>query len=252
MRVNRIRLSILMPFGLLFLAAMACGGFQVRVTPVPKTPQMIVATSTTAPPTNTPSPVKAPTLAATLAPSPTPTQTVTSDLAPGSTARVTANGGVNVREQRSASAKMLGNLKPNTVVTIRSGPAQADNFTWWEIDDGAGLVGWVAGGTKEDPWLTLDTSTGPAAGGGKLANRPIRLGDRVQVTMPSGKALTVREAAGTSATRVALALPSTLFSVRGGPVNQDGLTWWQLEGETIKGWAAEGQEGERWLTPVDQ
>jgi len=119
-----------------------------------------------------------------------------------------------VRDQSSAGAKMLGNLKPNALVTIRSGPVQADNFTWWQIDDGAGLVGWVAGGTKDDPWLTLEKSAAPAAGGGKLANRPIRLGDRVQVTMTAGKALTVREAAGVGSTKVALSLPGTQFNVR--------------------------------------
>jgi hypothetical protein len=251
MRVNRKYLSTLMPLGMLFLATVACGGFQVRVTPVPKTAQMIVATSTTAPATNTPAPTKTPTRPVTPAPSPT-TAADTSGLAPGKSARVTASGGVNVREKSSASGKMLGNLKPNVIVTIRSGPVQADNFTWWQVDDGAGLVGWVAGGTKEDPWLTLNASDVPAAGGGKLVNRPIRLGDSVQVTMQEGKALTVREAAGTSSTRVALALPGTLFNIRGGPVSQDGLTWWQLEGEKIKGWGAEGQEGERWLTPVEQ
>jgi hypothetical protein len=252
MQGNQVRRGILVPCGVLFLAMLACGGFQVRVTPSPQAASTVAAAPTTTSAPSAPSPTVAPTRAPTALASPTATQTATGGLASGQSARVSASGGVNVREQASASAKLLGNLKPNAVVTIRSGPAQADNFTWWEIDDGAGLVGWVSGGTKEDPWLTLDTSSGPAAGGGKLANRPIRLGDRVQVTMPEGKALTVREAAGKGAASVALALPGWMFTVRGGPVSQDDLQWWQLEGEKIKGWAAEGQEGERWLTPVDQ
>jgi hypothetical protein len=43
----------------------------------------------------------------------------------------------------------------------------------------------------------------------------------------------------------------TLFTVRGGPIKQDGLTWWELEGEKVKGWGAEGDSQDRWLTPVE-
>jgi hypothetical protein len=50
---------------------------------------------------------------------------------------------------------------------------------------------------------------------------------------------------------VARSLPGTQFTVRGGPVRQDNYLWWQLEGEQVKGWAAEGEEGDRWLTPVE-
>jgi hypothetical protein len=27
--------------------------------------------------------------------------------------------------------------------------------------------------------------------------------------------------------------------------------WWQLEGEKVSGWAAEGDGDNRWLTPVE-
>ena len=67
----------------------------------------------------------------------------------------------------------------------------------------------------------------------------------------TGQWLTVRDAAGKTATPRANAKLGTLFTVRGGPIKQDGLTWWELEGETIKGWAAEGDGQDRWLTPVD-
>jgi hypothetical protein len=29
------------------------------------------------------------------------------------------------------------------------------------------------------------------------------------------------------------------------------MLWWQLEGEKVNGWAAEGQGEDRWLTPVE-
>jgi hypothetical protein len=74
----------------------------------------------------------------------------------------------------------------------------------------------------------------------------------VQVTTEEGKMLTLREAAGTGSAPVARALPGTQFTVRSGPVRQDGYLWWEVEGEQVKGWAAEGEEGDRWLTPVEQ
>jgi SH3-like domain-containing protein len=254
MQGKQIHWRVLLPLGLLFLTMLACGGFQVRVTPTPTStppratiepaarPTAVVIAPTTAVPT------------ATLTPTAVLTATVTPGfgLAPGKAVRVTASGGLNVRDQASTSGKQVGKLNPGAVVKLRSGPKEANGYTWWQIDDGAGLVGWVAAGTKEDPWLVLETAgVLTATGGGKLVNRDVRLGDRVQVTTQEGKVLTIREAAGKDAKPVARVLPGTQFVVRGGPVRQDGYLWWQLEGEQIKGWAAEGEPGDRWLTPVE-
>jgi SH3-like domain-containing protein len=165
---------------------------------------------------------------------------------------VTASGGINMREQPSTSARTVGRLAADAVVTVKDGPREADGYTWWQVDDGAGRVGWAATGTKDDPWLTAEKGSAPAAtGGGKLVKRAVRLGDRVQVTTEQGKMLSIREAAGTGSTLVARSLPGTQFTVRSGPVRQDGYLWWEIEGEQVKGWAAEGEETDRWLTPVE-
>ena len=252
MRGGQGRWRILLPLGMLVLASLACGGFQVRVTPtVGPTP---AAPAATAPPTTaaTPTPTTA---AQAVAPTPTALPTPTSIPAPGlavgQTARVAASGGLNVRDQAATTGNKVGKLNADAVVKVIGGPVQGENYTWWQIDDGAGVVGWVAAGTLEDKWLAPDVGAGPAVGGGELSNRAVRLGDRVQVTTEEGKVLTVREAAGIDATAVARVLPGTQFVVRGGPVRLDGFLWWQLEGEEVKGWAAEGQEGDRWLTPVE-
>jgi hypothetical protein len=182
---------------------------------------------------------------------PSPTATTVPGLAVGQSARVSASGGLNVRDQASTSGRLVGQLSPGTVVTLKDGPALANDYTWWQVDDGAGMVGWAAAGPQEDPWLVPDFGGEPAAGEGRLVNRPVRLGDRVQVSTEEGKVLTIREAAGLNATAIARVLPGTQFIVRGGPVRRDGYLWWQLEGEQLQGWAAEGQEGDRWLTPVE-
>jgi len=254
MRIKLMSWPTLLPFALLLLAMLACGGFQVRVTPTPTSTPSQATIEPTAPPTVI---VVAPTTVvptATLTPTAVLTATVTPEpgLTPGKSARVAAAGGLNVREQASTSGKQLGKLNAGAVVKVRGGPKEANGYTWWQIDDGAGLVGWVAAGTKDDPWLVPETTSAPtAAGGGKLVNRDVKLGDRVQVTTQEGKVLTIREAAGKDAKPVARVLPGTQFVVRGGPVRQDGYLWWQLEGEQVNGWAAEGEPGDRWLTPVE-
>jgi len=240
-----------LPLSLLILSMLACGGFQVRVTP-----------TVTPPPSATPEPVQpeaGPTAEptsppiATLAPAPAPSATPTqaAGLVVGAKARVAATGGLNVRDKASAKGKLLGKLNAGAVVTLTAGPEEADKNTWWQVDNGAGLVGWVAAGPASDPWLVPDAGAAPAIGGGKLTNRPVRLGDRVQVTTDQGKVLTIRDAAGTDATARAHVLTGTQFVVRGGPVRQGGLLWWQLEGAKVSGWAAEGSGKERWLTPVE-
>lgn len=255
MSVRTPRWPIFLAFSTLLLAMLACGGFQVRVTPTPRPPTATLAVepsatvqpSPTAEPTRVPSPTVAPSPTATSAPTPT-------GLAAGARARVAAGGGLNVREQPTAKGKLLGRLNANAVVTLLEGPTQAENYDWWKVDNGAGLVGWIASGPKDDPWLVPTTAAAeptPVPGAPRLVNRPIRLGDRVQVTTDANQVLTVRDFAGRNATPVARVRAGTLFTVRGGPIKQDGFTWWELEGDTVKGWAAEGDGQNRWLTPVE-
>jgi uncharacterized protein YgiM (DUF1202 family) len=173
-------------------------------------------------------------------------------LAVGGTAKINAGGGLNVRDKAARNAKQVGKLNNGAVVTLIGGPTEAGGYTWWEVDNGSGLKGWVATGTASDPWLVPQAPASPAsAGSRKLVNRPIQVGDRVQVTTLGNQVLTVRENAGTGATPVARVVKGTEFLVRGGPVRENDMLWWQLEGEKVNGWAAEGQGEDRWLTPVE-
>jgi hypothetical protein len=173
-------------------------------------------------------------------------------LAVGATAKVNAAGGLNVREQASRNAKQVGKLNSGAVVTLIGGPTTADGYTWWQMDNGSGLQGWVAAGTASDPWLLPQEATSTGTGGaGRLVNRPIELGDRVQVTTQGNQVLTVRDGAGLGGTAIARVVAGTEFIVRGGPVRENEMLWWQLEGDEVNGWAAEGQGEDRWLTPVE-
>ncbi len=256
---TRRQWTALLPLGMLFLAMLACGGFQVRVTP---TPGPARPAATAKPPTATTAPTETPPSAPARQASPTagPTATAT----PGAAANTITTGGkarvaadlVNVRSAAKSGAAKVGTLTGGTVVTVRGGPTNADNFTWYQVDNGAGVTGWVAAGPADAPWLVPEAGGGAAAAptrsGPRLVDRPIKVGDLVQVTTKEGQQLTVRDSASKDAEAVAHVMPGTQFTVRGGPTKADNYTWWQLEGEEVKGWAVEGDNETRWLTPVEQ
>lgn len=245
---------LLFPLIVVLATSLACGGFQVRVTPTATTEAASAPAEATAPPAPTAEPTEAPTIAPTQPAEMTPTPAPTATPAPRQ-ARVLATGGLNVREAASAGAKQAGRLGANAVVTVLEGPTQADNYDWYRIDNGSGVAGWVAAGPADDPWLRLEEAVSaaptPAREGMKLVDRAIATGDRVQVTTESNQLLTVRIDAGRNARAVAKVPRGTLFTVKGGPLQLDNFTWWELDSDTVKGWAAEGDGTTRWLTPVE-
>ncbi len=67
------------------------------------------------------------------------------NFAAGDSAIITEDG-VNMRQQpTTAEENVVAELSANTVVEIRSGPTDADEFNWWEIVvEETGESGWVA------------------------------------------------------------------------------------------------------------
>ena len=169
-----------------------------------------------------------------------------------------ATGGVNIRDTASSKGKLVGRLNGNAIVKVLEGPTNADNYEWYRIEAPGGATGWVAAGPANDPWLKIEDqqaaaepAASPTAAPPKLVDRAIKVGDRVQVTTESSQVLTVRQDAGRDARAVAKVPRGTFFTIKSGPVQQDGLTWWELQSDTVNGWAAEGDGNTRWLTPVE-
>lgn len=186
-------------------------------------------------------------------PTPEPTATLTPTVAPGTAlavgaqARVTAPAGLNYRDLPSTNANLLGQFGTGILVTVLDGPVTADNFTWWQIDDGQGNVGWAAQGDGETEWIS------PRLGDPQPANRPPQVGDRVRVTMPAGGQLSVRNQPGTNAAVVARVNPGQEFTVLAGPQQASGFNWYQVRSDdgSIEGWAADGDGSDRWLSPLE-
>ncbi len=114
----------------------------------PLEPTIIVLT---APPRLTPSPetaVTIPTAAPTFTPIPTPDAAVAPDtITPGYYAQVinTDNIGVTVRGGPSTNNAPLTVAPENAIMLVLDGPAEGNDFLWWQVRLEDGTEGWVAG-----------------------------------------------------------------------------------------------------------
>jgi SH3-like domain-containing protein len=253
---RRWQLRAVLAVSLIWLApTLACGSFASRPTPTPTAP--IVDASATMQPTGpsggpvtletpilpivTDTPLAEPT--ATFTPTPIPGTA----LAVGASARVVAPDGVNMRSEPSTSAELIRYLPSRLKVTIVEGPVDGEGYRWWRLDDGEGNVGWAIENDGESDTLS------PQLGEPEPVDRSPRVGERVRVTMSEGGQLSVRETPGTDATIVTRVNPGLEFTVTGGPQESNGYTWFQIRSDSgdIEGWAAESDNVERWLSPLE-
>lgn len=249
---TRLQVRALFVVSLIWLLpTLACGSFAPRPTPTP-TAQVNSALGSAvqegaqaAVPAATPILAVATETPEAAAPTPTFTPTVVAGtaLAVGQPARVAAPGGLNMRQTPSAAGQLVIRLGANQIVNIIEGPTTADNFTWWQLDDGQGNVGWAAAGDDETEWLS------PNIGVAQPVDRPPNVGDRVVLSIP----LSVRAQPTTSATLLTEASQGAQFTVLAGPQAADGYNWYQIRSDdgAIEGWAADGDGTNRWMSPLE-
>lgn len=58
----------------------------------------------------------------------------------------------NVRSE-PATGQVIGQLQPAEDFTVLAGPECANEMYWWQVDNGAGLVGWTAEADSSEYWL---------------------------------------------------------------------------------------------------
>ena len=226
---------------------LACGSFQPRPTPTAQPVIVAPAQDTPNPAQELPTaaPTQPPPPTATANPSPTVTVVITNPLSIGDPARITADTGLNIREQPSTGAPVVVLLARGKRVLVLEGPAASDGFIWWKVDDNQGNIGWLAGGDGREEWVS------PQLGDPRPVNRSPIVGDRVVVTLVGE--LSVRALPGVSSVLVARARTNEQFSVVAGPQAADNYFWYQIRSDngSVEGWAADGLNGERWLTPLE-
>jgi uncharacterized hydrophobic protein (TIGR00271 family) len=118
-------------------------GATATLPPSP-TPTATPAPTHTPPPTETPSP----TATDTATPTPTPSPTLTPTPTPTPTpilAEVGGTGGQGVWMYRQPGLQggKIGALRDGTVLTVVGGPVEADGYTWIEVIDPGGRLGWI-------------------------------------------------------------------------------------------------------------
>ncbi|MCS7222446.1 MAG: SH3 domain-containing protein [Anaerolineae bacterium] len=244
--------TLVIPALIAVLLILACGSFAPRPTRTPRAITPMGLTQATATPEATQdTPTSLPELP-TLAPTPSPTSTFTPTPPPGMAlmsgqpARVVAAGGLNVRQQPGMDQPRIGKLAPGALVQVLEGPVQGTGYRWWRVQDRRGLEGWVAEGNGEEQWLS------PQIGEPRPVSRPVVRGDEVVVTTQKGNVLTVRFEAGLDSVVARRLRAGARLKVVDGPVDVDGYRWWQVEDqEGRRGWAAEGDQETRWLTPIE-
>ncbi len=107
---------------------------------------VLMPTATT--PAQTLPSVPPPTQSAVMTPTAQPTPV--GGLAIGGKATVSGSGGVlNMRDGAGTGYKIVASLREGAVVEILDGPKEANGYTWWQVRNDAGTVGWAAG-----DWLT--------------------------------------------------------------------------------------------------
>ena len=154
-------------------------------------------------------------------------------------------GGLNIREQPTIGAPVVTLLAQGKRVLVLEGPTGSEGYVWWKVDDNQGNVGWVAGGAGDEQWISAQV------GELRPVNRAPVIGDQVVVTL-LGK-LSVRALPGVTSEIEARASTNERFLVVAGPQAADGYFWYQIRSEDgqVEGWAADGSEGERWLSPLE-
>ena len=249
-------LRILLAVSLIWLIpTLACGSFAPRPTPTPTLPpapdqidQGAVLGEPSVQPVPTPiasTPVDTPTPAptATFTPTPVPGTALSS----GQPARITAPAGLNYRDAPNTGATLLGQFGTGQRVNVLEGPVSAEGYTWWNLDDGQGSVGWAADGDDTTEWIS------PRLGAPQPVNRPPRVGDRVAITMSAGGQLSIRALPGTDAPLITRVSPGQEYTVLAGPQSANGYTWYQIRSDdgSLEGWAADSEGAERWLSPLE-
>lgn len=144
----------------------------------------------------------------------------------GDRVAVTADEGLNLREEPGEAAELTGTLPPGAEAMILALPAgeSDDGFTWYQIETDDGLTGWVAGDFLEVVAPAEDDGTIP-------------IGSTVAVATDE---LNIRQDAGLDAGILETLPLDTEMTIDSEPVEVDDLLWYRvnLGNREIFGWVA--------------
>ncbi len=140
---------------------------------------------------------------------------------------------LKMHAQPSLSAASTGCVPDGTAVIVSDGPRQADGHTWWYLQtlgwavaDYLGPVGGVPASTAASG--TAPAPTAAAAASPAMTPPAIGLGVTVKVA-GTGDCLRIHAGPSLTSANVACLPDGTSATVRDGPLQTDGHTWWLLD-----------------------
>jgi uncharacterized protein YgiM (DUF1202 family) len=129
----------------LIVRAIREGGDEETATPLPSATATARQTAVIPLPT-TPTAGTPPTATVVLPIEGTVEPTPITEIGPGATVVVkgTAGAGLNLRQQPSTYARVVGSYNEGTELTVLDGPREADGYVWWQLRAKDGKEGWGA------------------------------------------------------------------------------------------------------------
>jgi uncharacterized protein YgiM (DUF1202 family) len=133
----------------------------------------------------------------------------------------------NLRSSGTTSGSVVSTMTVGTTGTVLGGPTSANGYTWWNVRLSNGTTGWCI-----ENWLVETTGGGtpPPTGGGMFEN-----GDAIRVTERAN----LRTGAGTSNSVITTLQVGQTGTVIGGPTNNGGFIWWNVQTSAGTGWVIE-------------
>lgn len=206
-------------------------GAAVVAPPTPTSPALV-----------TPPPTIA--AAATTVPAAAPTQAAPL-LSAGQAALVftTEGDNLNVRSGPGAAFEVVGQVANGETVTLLEGPFDAEGLNWWRVRTPAGVEGWTV--ESAEGVQTLQPTTLPDAALPTPVSQRLTVGGQAVVALAPSDAANLRREPSLSAPIDATLLGGTELNVIGGPIEAEGLVWWQVTRQTggVSGWVVEATNG---------
>lgn len=138
----------------LIVRAIRRGGEDKTATPLPSATATARQTAVIPLPTTPSADLTPPTATVVLPIEGTAEPTPFTEIAPGATVVVKGTGGagLNLRQQPSTGARLVGSYNEGAELTVLDGPEEANGYVWWQLRAKDGKEGWGAAN-----WLVLKT-----------------------------------------------------------------------------------------------
>ncbi|MCC6803286.1 MAG: SH3 domain-containing protein [Anaerolineae bacterium] len=166
----------------------------------------------------------------------------------GGQGRVTPGLPNSLRTQpyRGYDSIVLGEIPAGGVFTVIGGPSCFDGMYWWQVNYN-GTMGWTPEGSNTGVYWTepVTNNTGCMSVVSRLS-----VGATGRVTPGLPNTLRTQPIQGAGSGFITNIYAGSQFYIIGGPVCNNGITWWQINYNGLTGWTGEGQGYQYWAEPV--